>query len=285
MKLSIIIVSWNVQQKLRNNLTALFASKADFAYEVFVVDNNSDDETASMVRAEFPQVKLIANQENLGFAKANNQAIKLSSGTYILLLNPDMQVQAGTLQSMVDWFDQHPQAYVASCKLIDEKGDIIPHVRRFPSIIDQLAIVLKIPHLAPSILKKYLAKDFDYEQEAAVDSVRGSFFLIRRPEGALPLLDERYFIWFEEVDYCRQIHGAGLEVWYTPAATCIDFVGASFKQVRRGVTQNYFQDSMLKYFHKWHPRWQYQLLRTAWPIAKLLVALAEKADLKFKNIT
>ena len=97
MDLSIIIVSWKVKEKLRANLQALFASQGDFSYEVFVVDNNSDDGSVDMIKDEFPRVKLIANTENVGFAKANNHAIKLASGDYILLLNPDMLVNPDTL--------------------------------------------------------------------------------------------------------------------------------------------------------------------------------------------
>lgn len=281
MKLSIIIVSWNVRAKLENNLKALFKSEASFDFEVFVVDNDSNDKTAEMVKTDFPQVKLIANQENFGFAKANNQAIRQARGEHILLLNPDMLVQADTLEKIVNWFDQNPQAMVASCKLSDEQGNLIRHVRRFPKLADQLAITLKLPHIFPKILNHYLAIDFDYSVASKVDSVRGSFFLMRRPKDKLPLLDERYFIWFEEVDYCRQISEEGMEVWYAPVATCVDFIGASFKQVKRGKTQNYFQDSMLKYFDKWHPAWQYLVLKAAWPIGKTLALIGEK--IKFKN--
>ncbi len=281
MTLSIIIVSWNVQEKLINNLTALLSSEVNFDYEVFVVDNNSGDGTVAAISSQFPNVKIIANKENLGFAKANNQAIKVATGKHILLLNPDMRVQKDTLSKMVTWFELHPQAMVASCKLVSEVGAVIPHVRRFPTITDQLAIVLKIPHLFPGILNKYLVKDFNYNLNGKVDSVRGSFFLMRRKKNGLPLLDERYFIWFEEVDYCLQVRRAGFEVWYTPEATCVDYIGASFNQVKRNATQIYFQNSMLEYFKKWHPRWQYFILKTTWPLGRALASLGQL--IKFKN--
>lgn len=274
--LTVVIVSWNVRDRLKENLLALRATDHSVSFEVFVVDNNSADDTVAMVRSEFPEVKLIANSENLGFAKANNQATMQAKGRHILLLNPDMKVFPDTLSKMVTWFDAHPQAGVASCKLIDEKGEVIRHVRRFPQLIDQVAIVLKLPHLVSGILDKYLVKNFNYDLPAKVDSVRGAFFMMRRISGKLPLLDERYFLWFEEVDYCRQIRNQGLEVWYTPVASCIDFVGGSFSQVKRGKTQDYFRDSMLKYFLRWHPGWQYNLLQFAWPIGRGLAVVAEK---------
>jgi len=270
MDISIIIVSWNVKEKLRANLQALLPSLGAFKFEVFVVDNASADGSAELVKDEFPSVRLIANQENLGFAKANNQALKLASGDFILLLNPDMQVRPDTIASILDWAKRNPQATVSGCRLIAEKGQVIRQVRRFPRLFDQLMVTLKVPHIFPAVLDAYLCSDFDYSVAARVDSIRGAFFLINRASyqkisgSAAPFLDERYFIWFEEVDFCRQVYKLGGEVWYTPAASCLDYVGASFNQVKRGQSQKYFRDSMLEYFQKWGKKWEYHILRSAW---------------------
>ena len=270
MTLSVIIVSYQVKEKLRANLRALFSSVNATDFEVFVVDNNSSDGSAEMVRSDFPAVKLIVNAENLGFAKANNQAIKLAQGDFILLLNPDMQVRPDTLSLAVKAAESQPKAVVSSIKLVNEQGKIIPHVRRFPRFFDQLMVVLKVPHVLPAVLNGYLCKNFDYEKSAAVDSVRGAFFLINRAawqkiSGAeKPYLDERYFIWFEEVDFCRQVREKGGEIWYFPEASCLDYVGASFSQIGRKIKQNYFRDSMLKYFVKWQAPWQATILKAAW---------------------
>ncbi|MEA3463840.1 MAG: glycosyltransferase family 2 protein [Patescibacteria group bacterium] len=289
MDLSIIIISWNVREKLRENLKALFNSKGDFEYEVFVVDNNSADGSVEMVKNEFPRVELIVNKENFGFAKANNQAIKLAQGDFILLLNPDMRVMPNTLEKMIKWMRDNEQADVAGCHLIDENGNIINHVRRFPTVWDQLAIVLKLPHIFPSVLNKYLRADFNYSKPAKVDSIRGGFFMIRNVgtrHGAFLQLDERYFLWFEEVDFCRQIvetqnsASDGGEVWYTPVAQCVDYVGQSFKQLPRGTAQKYFRDSMLKYFKKWHPGWEHWVLRMAWPMGMFLTWILVKLNIK-----
>lgn len=277
MKLSVIIVSWNVKDKLRENLKAIFASQVNFDFEVFVVDNNSADGSYAMVSSEFSQAKLIANSENLGFARANNQAIKTAQGEFILLLNPDMQVGANTLADAVAWAEANSQATVSGFKLLNEKGEIVKQVRRFPKLFDQLMIILKIPHFFPFVLKHYLYPDFNYEKSAKVDSIRGAFFLINRKSyqkinpSALPLLDERYFIWFEEVDFCRFVYKMGGEVWYSPAATCLDYVGASFSQVKRAKTQNYFRDSMLKYFQKWERKSDYWILNFAWRFILLFI--------------
>ncbi|MCK4539672.1 glycosyltransferase family 2 protein [Candidatus Parcubacteria bacterium] len=285
MKLSIIIVSWNVAEKLKENLKAIYFSDFEKSnFEVFVVDNNSHDNTVDIVKKEFPQVKLIANSENLGFAKANNQAIKQAKGEYILLLNPDTRVKENIFTNLLKWMDENPQARVVGCKLTNETGKVIKHVRRFPKIWDQLAIVLKLPHIFPGILNKYLRSDFNYERPAKVDSIRGGFFLVRNNDQRLEL-DERYFLWFEEVDFCRRIRNAGEEVWYTPAAECVDYVGQSFKQVSVSKKQKYFRDSQLRYFKKWHPAWQYYLLKIAWVLGMFISFILGKINFKSRTKT
>lgn len=272
MDISIIIVAWKVKDKLRNNLEALLIATQNIKAEIFVVDNNSQDGTAEMIRTEFSTVNLLINQENLGFAKANNQALRLAKGDFILLLNPDMRVFPDTIIEALKWARSQAQATVTGFKLEDEKGSVLPHVRRFPSLSDQLAITFKLPHFLPIVTNNYLMKNFNYNKAQKVDSIRGSFFLINRQawqkiSGVFePFLDERYFIWFEEVDFCRQVYQYGGEVWYSPAAVCRDYVGQSFRQVPRGKKQLYFRNSMLAYFAKWHKRREFFILKTAWSI-------------------
>ncbi len=272
MKLSIIIVSWNVETKLKNNLESIYKSVVDFDYEVIVVDNYSSDNSVGLVRENFPQVKIISNDKNFGFAKAVNQGIALSSGDFILLLNPDMLIFPETLQNFLHWLELNPQAVVSSGRLLDENDQDIRHVRRFPRLFDQLAVVLKLPHLFPKILNAYLLSGFNYNQPARVDSVRGSFFMINRQAyrqisgGAEPLLDETYFIWFEEVDFCRQVYKLGGEVWYTPVAVARDYIGQSFKKVDLFTKQTYVRKAMLTYFKKWHKSWEYLILKIVWSL-------------------
>jgi len=294
MELSIIIVSWNVKDKLRENLKALEKSKGDFLYEVIVIDNNSEDGTADMVKKEFGHVLLVENNANFGFAKANNQALRQIESDFALLLNPDMRLNEDTLLNILNWMKDNPQVSVAGCNLINEHGEVIKHVRRFPRVWDQMAIVLKLPHLFKNVLKKYIREDFDYTKAAKVDSIRGGFFMINRKNISnlkkflnctLPLLDEKYFLWFEEVDFCKQIKKSSGEVWYTPAAKCVDYVGQSFKLLPRSQTQKYFRDSQLKYFKKWHPRWQYLVLKFVWPIGILMTKISEIFKIQSKENT
>jgi len=282
MDLSVVIVSWKVKEKLQANLQALYASVGDFSYEVYVVDNNSGDGTVEMIKTEFSKVKLIANSENFGFSKANNQALREAKGDYILLLNPDMLVNPDTLAAALNWAKNNQQAVVSGFRLVNNKGETIKQVRRFPTLFDQLMVITKIPHVLPFVLDTYLCSDFNYEKEAKVDSVRGAFFMINKKvweslsNQSVPLLDERYFIWFEEVDFCKQVYKNGGEVWYSPAATCLDYVGASFGQVNLSIKQKYFKDSMLKYFKKWHSAWQFYILKSAWSLVNFLVKLVSQ---------
>ncbi len=286
MDFSIIIVSWNVKDRLRENLQALYASTDHVTFEVIVVDNASTDDTVSMLAIDFPNIRIIKNQKNLGFAYAGNQGLKVASGDYLILLNPDMKVEATMLVDLKKWLEENPQADVTGITLVDSSGAIIKHVRRFPKLIDQLMITLKQPHLFPSLLQKYIRVDFDYTQAAAVDSVRGAFFVIRRSAlMKFGYLDERYFLWFEEVDYCRMVKNKGGQVWYTPAVTAIDYVGQSFAQVARFKKQNYFRKSMLTYFKKWHPLWQVIILSIAWWLALVIVWLGDVINLRSRSQT
>lgn len=265
MDLSIIIVSWNVKDNLSECLGSI--NLGDLKGEVFVVDNASRDGSVEMVRQKFLEVQLIANDANLGFAKANNQAIQKSKGRYVLLLNPDMRPFPDTFTKLVEWMDSHPKAGIVGIRLENQGGEIVPHVRRFPKFLDQFAILTKLSKMAPKILDSYLMRDFDYGKESRVDSIRGSFFAIRREVlDKIGPLDEDYFIWFEEVDYCKKAVEAGFEVWYTPAVQCVDFVGQSFKQVKMFPKQQMFSKSMLTYFKKHRPKWEWAVLAFLRPI-------------------
>jgi N-acetylglucosaminyl-diphospho-decaprenol L-rhamnosyltransferase len=276
MDLSIVIVSWNTKDHLKENLSRIFLSETGFQFEVFVVDNASRDNTAEMVAADFPQVHLISNQSNVGFSAANNQALRQAQGDLVLLLNPDMKPLKSTLDNMIHWMKLNRSAAAAGCRLLDEKGWVVKHVRRFPTAWNQLAIVLKLPYFFPHIIDSYLGAKFDYDYPTPVDTVRGGFLMIRKEvfKAVLPedrfergeFLDERFFVWFEDVDFCRTLKESGKELWYTPAASCIDLVGQSFKQLTRVKAQKLFKSSMLKYFDKWHHGSLGNfLLRLAWP--------------------
>lgn len=246
-------MSWNVRELLKQNLAQLFAlRREDFPIEVFVVDNGSKDGSAKMVREEFQNVHLVQNDYNAGFAKACNQAIRMAKGEVILLLNPDTRVEIGTLELTHRQLMEHGDIGVLGVRLIDEHGGVVSSVRRDPTLRDQLAIFLKLPHFFPNMNDRYLAKDFDYAVSQDVEQIRGSYFAFRRElVKQIGKLDERFFIWFEEVDFCRRVRGNGLRIRYCAEAVCRDFVGKSFAQVPVWKKQWMFFTSAWKYFWKW----------------------------------
>ncbi|KKW41754.1 MAG: Glycosyl transferase family 2 [Candidatus Magasanikbacteria bacterium GW2011_GWA2_56_11] len=275
MDLTVVTVTWNSSELILEQLRSVVAGCQGIAFEQIVVDNDSKDNTVALVREHFPGVRLIANAENKGFAAANNQGAAIARGDFLLFLNPDMRVEAGSIFRMLSWMKARPEVGIASCKLVDEHGRLNEDAkpRRFPDWPDQLAIVLKWPHFWPGVLNRYLLKDFNADREQEVDSVRGSFLLMRR---ALTdklgwAFDPRYYIWFEDVDICREARRLGYRVVHTPIITCVDYVGQSFKKQDTLWKQKQFTRSMLRYFKKWEPRWKWAILAASRPVG---IALA-----------
>jgi hypothetical protein len=265
--LAVIIVSWNVKDVVLENLRSIFTSDPMPAIDIILVDNASSDGTADAVRETFPSVRVIANKENHGFAAACNQGLYASSARHALLLNPDMRVEPNALSKTVNYLDAYPNIAVLGPKLVDENGKAMHHMRRFPRLGDQLAVTLKLVYAFPKLIDRYLAKDLDLEKEQDVDSVRGSFFAINRAAlDAIGLLDEKYFIWFEEVDYCRRVKEKGMSVRYVPSIVAHDLGSRSF--AKRGVIwkQKQFRRSMLTYFRKWYSPVGYAILWLAWAL-------------------
>lgn len=253
--LSVIIVNYKVKPLLRRCLESVFSQTKGIAFEVFVVDNASGDGAVEMVRRDFPAARVIVNDRNLGFAAANNQALKFATGEFVVLLNPDTEVVADALSAMVAALRQRPNAGIAGPRVGNPDGSTQQSVRRFPTPLSQALLMLKLQHVCPNIsaFSRYFAHDFDYAKPAKVDQVIGAVFFIRRSVlERLGPLDERYFIWFEEVDYCRQAVQAGFEVWYVPAATVIHHGGQSFGPVFGTKKQAMFNRSLRQYMAKHH---------------------------------
>ncbi len=274
--LAILIVGWNVKDLLVQNLEALQKSVGSIKIEVILIDNASQDGTTEEVRLRFPDVKIIANASNAGFALANVQGMIAMHARHCLLLNPDMRAEPDALQKTVEYLDSHPEVAVASGKLFTSEGKTFPSIRRFPDVCSQLAILLKLAKLFPSLTEHYLYKGFDYETEQPVDSVRGAYFAMNgKALERLGGLDTRYFIWFEEVDYCKNAASKGWKVMHVPSIRATDFFGKSFAQRKRYWKQQQFSRSMVQYFEKWHPWWQATLIGVARPFALLAAFVAD----------
>jgi len=257
-KLSIIIASWNVQELLQQCLESIFNNQPAFSFEVIVVDNASKDQSVGLVMNQFPQVRLITNQKNLGFARANNQAVKIAQGDFILLLNPDTVILAGTLDKTVNYLEQNKEIGVLGCQLLNPDKTLQPSLRRLPTLGSQLLILLKLHRLFPKLksLRNYFATDLDYSKVQEAGQVMGAFMLIRKKLiDKLGLFDERFYLWFEEVDLCKRVKDDGQwKVIYYPEAAVIHYGGQSFVQEFRFKNQFRFNNSLLDYFRK-HKYW------------------------------
>lgn len=267
--LTIIIVSWKVRELLKNCLTSIYKETRNINFEIIVVDNGSVDDTVEMVIGDFPKVQIISNLNNLGFARGNNQGIKQARGRYVLLLNPDTVIIDGALDKIVNFMDEHASAGIAGCRLLNADKTPQLSVRRFPGFFDHFAMMFKLHHLFR--LKHYLMTGFDYAREREVDQVMGAFFLIRRSViEKIGLLDERYYIWFEEVDYCLRAKNAGFKVFYTPAAQIIHLGGKSFAQNFRITNQWHFSVSRLRFIFRHQGLLTFAIILILTPLSWLL---------------
>jgi N-acetylglucosaminyl-diphospho-decaprenol L-rhamnosyltransferase len=237
--LSIIIVNFNAADELRGCLASIARHLAAIDHEVCVVDNASSDNSVDVVRQEFPDAHLIANRENRGFAVAVNQGIARTTGHVVLWLNPDCVLLDEGLLSIVRYFGEHPDVGVVGIQLLDPDGAIQISGRAFPSYDWALGhrhsvLTRWFPNNPYS--RRYLQTDLDRQQIADVDWVSGACLLHpRRLMGAVGLLDEQFFMYCEDVDFCRRVKAAGLRVQYHPGARVMHHVGASARHARRRV--------------------------------------------------
>lgn len=278
--LSVITVTWNALELIGEQIQSVQLGCKNISCQQIVIDNNSTDNTVALIRSQFPTVQVIANTENKGFGPANNQGLSFSIGEFLLFLNPDMRVQEGSLDHIFAWMKQHPDVGIASVKLVDEKGTLNEDAqpRRFPRLWEQLALILKLPHIFPHILNGYMMKGFDANTEQEVDSVRGSFMLMRREliEKLGWAWDPRYYFWYEDVDICREAKRLGYKVMHTPLISCVDYVGQSFKKRDTLWKQKNFTRSMLTYYKKWEPGWKWLLLALFRPVGIALAFVNDK---------
>lgn len=221
--LSVVIVDYNAGDFLINCLRTLYDCKKEANLKVYLVDNDSKDESADKAKKIFPQIELIKNDENLGYGKANNIALKKIDTEFVLLLNPDTKMVPGTLEYMIKYMQENPDVGVATCKVEKEDGSIdwASH-RGFPTPITAFFYyVLKND-------KYYHLKDRDFNRVHEVDAVAGAFFITRKSVlDKVGLFDEDYFLYAEDIDLCYRIKQAGFKVMYVPEVKILHYKGVS----------------------------------------------------------
>jgi N-acetylglucosaminyl-diphospho-decaprenol L-rhamnosyltransferase len=268
-RLSACIVNWNTKDDLRAGLAALYR----FPYtrgdqEIVVVDNGSGDGSAGMVADEFPAVELVANPTNESFAHGTNQAVERASGDLILLLNPDVQVTAGVLDTLAEALMAHPDRAAVAPRLLYPDGQTQRSVRGFPEPLPLLADIFGLARLFPrSRLGAYRQTAFDYNRAGSAPQPMASCFLITRDAwDEIGPMDERFPLFFNDADWCLRARKAGRTIWYTPEAAVIHVGGGTTRRVRRAATWESHR-ALLRFYDK-HYR-----ATTSRPLYALMTAL------------
>jgi len=240
-----VIVNYNVKHFLEQCLHSVRRAMDGLKGEVFVVDNNSVDGSVSEIRQKFPRVEIIENRENLGFSKANNQAIRRTSGRYVLLLNPDTVVEEDTFRKCVDFMDTHPDAGALGVKMIDGKGEFLPESKRsLPTPVVSFYKMFGLSSLFPRSRRfgKYHLGYLDCDRTHQVDVIAGAFMFIRRETlDKTGLLDESFFMYGEDIDLSYRIIKAGYKNYYYPGSTIIHYKGESTKKGSLNYVRMFYQ--------------------------------------------
>jgi len=235
MKLSVIIVNYNVKHFLEQCLYSVQKAAKKISTEIIVVDNHSADGSVQMLANKFPTIKLIANNKNLGFSAANNIGIRQSSGKYILLLNPDTIVEEETFKKVVDFMDAHPNTGALGVKMIDGKGRFLPESKRglpLPSVA--FFKIFGLSKLFPKSKRfnHYHLGYLDPDKIHEIEVISGAFMLLRKTVlEKIGLLDETFFMYGEDIDLSYRIIQAGYKNIYFPETTIIHYKGESTKKV------------------------------------------------------
>lgn len=255
--IAVIIINWNAREDLHRCLESLYAEpKPRLDYEVWVVDNASSDGSAEMVAALYPQVYLRVNTENAGFSKANNQAIAQTNSRYVFLLNSDAFIHPSALEHLMAYADAHPDAGIIGPQVRNSDDTLQFSCRRFPSLGAGFFRNTYLGRLFPHnrFAREYLMHDIDHSKSHAVDWISGCAMLIRRELiTQIGMLDERFYMYCEDVDICQRAWDAGFQVAYTPSAVVTHAIGrSSDKNGDRMVIE--FHRSWYEYDKKRHPR-------------------------------
>jgi len=267
-EVSVVVVNWNTQDILRDCLRSIYEQGGEIDLEVIVIDNASTDGSVEMVKKDFPQVTLVENSQNRGFAAANNQGIDISKGRYVLLLNSDTVVLDNAIAKTVAFADSHPEAAIVGCRVLNPDRTLQPTCFMFPSILNMLLSSTYLYKLFPK--SKFFGREqmtwWDRSDVREVDVVTGCFMLVRRKAiQQVGTMDEQFFMYGEETDWCCRFRQAGWKVMFNPVCEIIHLGGQSSRQKRSKMILQ-LRGSILLFMKKHNSSLKYAL-------ACLLVAL------------
>jgi len=261
MDVSIVIVNWNTCDILRDCLVSIYKETKDIEFEVIVVDNASNDGSPQMVKSEFPQVCLIVNEQNLGFAAANNRGIEIASGRYVLLLNSDTVILDNAITKTLYFADENHQAGIVSCRVCNPDMTTQDTCFMFPSLLNMVLSDTYLSRLFPK--STFFGRErmawFVWDKAFELDVIAGCFMLVRASVfEQVGVMDDSFFMYGEETDWCYRINQAGWKVMYTPHTFIIHLGGQSSSQVKsRMVLQ--LKGGILQFMQK-HKSWlEYKL--------------------------
>ncbi len=235
---------------------------------MFVVDNASTDESVVMIREQFPLVNLIENSENIGFARANNLALRQSRGEYLMLLNPDTQLKAGALQTLVEFIANNPQAAAAGPRILNPDGSLQPSCSPTPTLLREMLRLLHAPGVRPD--GYYPMHSWDQSTPRQVDTMLGACIVIKREAlEQIGFLDEDYFIYSEEVDLCTRLKQAGWELYWVPQSEIVHYGGQSTQQVAQEMFFRLYEGKLI-YFRKHRGKLAANLYKIILAVAALM---------------
>lgn len=272
--LTIQIVNWNAREPLRAALSSILANPPRFAYEILVLDNASSDGSVQMLEKEFPEVKLIVSESNLGFSKGHNLAARAAQGRYLFILNPDTEVLPGALDALVQYAERHPEIGIIGPKILNPDGSLQYSCRRFPNPAAALFRNTPLGKLFPNnpYTRDYLMTDWDHNSVREVDWVSGAALFIRHEVyQQLGGFDEQFFMYCEDTDLCYRAWQAGYKVVYYPEAHIKHAIGRSTDLVANKMIIT-FHKSMYLFYKKHYARRTFALLRPLVPVGLALRA-------------
>jgi GT2 family glycosyltransferase len=270
--LSVVVVTYKESlDVLKQCFDSVYASQG-IQFELIVVDNGASDATRGLLYS-YEGVQYLRNEENKGFASAVNRGMKMSKGKYVLLLNPDTGFNVDALKRMVDNLDEDEDVGIASSTIRYPDGSLQESIRRFPTFWNQLLVMIKIPHIFKTeAIERYMMRDVDSSETQDVNSIMGAFMFIRRELiDEIGLFDERYFIWFEEVDFCKMAHDAGWKIRHYGDVEIMHHKGLMFGKIATLKKQKWMRESLRKYMQKHEGNIPYLVL---WILTPIFIGLA-----------
>lgn len=273
--LSIIIVNWNTRELLAQCLESVSSEihrLGPLSVETMVVDNASADGSPQMVHERFPWVQLTENQKNVGFARANNQAILQSTGRYVLLLNPDTEVKPGAFETLIQFMEAHPEDGAAGARLLNPDHTLQASCYPAPTLSREFWRMFHLDTLAPYGI--YRMDEWDLNKHREVDVIQGACLILRHEAlRQVGLLDGEYFIYSEEVDLCHRLQKAGWRLHWVPQAQVVHYGGQSTQQVAAEMFLRLYQGKVI-YFRKhygWLTSRSYKLILAAATLTRLML--------------